>query len=190
MEGMSKWVLRVWRIVQSSIGTQDTSSTLKHLFEKTVAKVTDDMEKRRYNTAIASLMELTNAIGAEGGKVGREELKKLILMLAPFAPHMTEEAWNQLYGKETYTDPKDSVHSQTWPSYDHTVLQNEDVSLVVQVNGKLRDTMTVSPSEAQNQAEIEKKAGASVKVRTYLDGRTIIKIVFVPGKLINFVVKD
>lgn len=111
-------------------------------------------------------------------------------MLAPFAPHMTEEAWNQLYGKETYTDPKDSVHSQTWPSYDHTVLQNEDVSLVVQINGKLRDTMTVSPVEAQNQAEIEKKAGASVKVRTYLDGKTIVKIIFVPGKLINFVVKD
>jgi leucyl-tRNA synthetase len=163
-----------------------TPDSIKRLFEKTIAKLTDDTEKRRYNTAIASLMELTNVIMDEGGAVGAEELKKFILLLAPFAPYVSEEAWNRFNGRERYMDPNDSVHRQPWPSYDPQILEEEDVPIIVQVDGKVRDMISVSSAESKNQEIIEGKAKASAKVQPYLV-KGVKKVIFVPGKLINFV---
>jgi len=249
MEGMSKWVGRVWRVILRSIHShgvlsrifprptsssrapisrhcksidhmntllpvkQDqggslrdcgrstgipicatpqnsaiqTSDIVKRLLEKTIAKLTDDMEKRRYNTAIASLMELTNAIVDEGGALGGEELKKYILLLAPFAPHMSEEAWNRLNGRQTYTDPHDSVHRQPWPSYDPRLLQDENVTIVVQINGKTRGTLAISQKDAKNKEAVEARVKSGEKFAKYFNG-SVKKTIFVPGKLINFVV--
>jgi len=249
MEGMARWVGRVWRIIQNSLctagvlsrafslptsssrvpisrscqavdhtntvspiledkgsilrdcgrskgvpqpapplkGKIQTSESIVRLLNKTIAKVTDDMEKRRYNTAIASLMELTNAIMDEGGAMGEGELKKLILLLAPFAPHLTEEVWSLVNGKKIYTDPEDSVHHQPWPSYDPKALEEEDVQIIVQVNGKLRDTLTVTVEDSKKQESIEKKARESAKIQPYIS-KGVKKVVFVPGKLVNFVV--
>jgi leucyl-tRNA synthetase len=190
MEGMARWVGRVSRMIDMSIEKhQTTSIDIKKHLEKTIAKLTDDMEKRRYNTAIASLMEFTNTVIDEGGSLGTEELKTFVLLLAPFAPHLTEEAWNRLHGREIYTRSEDSVHRQQWPIYDSTVLENEDVQIVVQVNGKLRDTMTISPKAAADQSIVEEQARNSTNVQTFLKGKTILKTIFVRGRLINFVVR-
>jgi len=127
------------------------------------------------------MMEFTNQVGEESGALGIEDLKKFILILAPFAPHLTEELWDQLGGKF-------SVHTQPWPSYDPTKIIEKTVQIVVQVNGKLRDALTVAKVRSMNQNDIETLAKKSTKVQKFLAGKTIRKIIFVPGKLINFVV--
>jgi leucyl-tRNA synthetase len=229
MEGMSRWVGRVWRVMLRSLenlekvqregvarvegspssarirqlaertsdggkpvtgpheNSAETSEEVKRLLEKTIAKLTDDMEKRRYNTAIASLMELTNAIVDEGGALGEEELKKYICLLAPFAPYMTEEAWNRLHGRETYTDPQDSVHRQPWSSYDPRLIEDEKATIVVQINGKTRGTIEISQKDAKNQEVVETRVRGEEKFAKYFTG-PVKKTIFVPGKLINFVV--
>ncbi|MCJ7826426.1 class I tRNA ligase family protein [Patescibacteria group bacterium] len=216
MEGMSKWVGRVWRIILRSLENQELvenqgvahqhtlnnrdslhanwrgpheniveiSEEVKRLLEKTIAKLTDDMEKRRYNTAIATLMELTNVIVDEGGALGQEELKKYILLLSPFAPHMSEEAWNRLNGRETYTDPHDSVHCQPWPSYDPKLVEDEKTTIVVQINGKTRGTVAISQKDAKNQEVVETRVRGEEKFAKYFTG-PVKKTIFVPGKLVN-----
>jgi len=188
MEGMSRWVGRVWRVILHSLEhTGPTEERVRLMLEKTIAKVTDDMEKRRYNTAIATLMELVNTIMEEGGVLGQPELKKMILLLAPFAPFMTEEAWNRVNGREIYTDSGDSVHRQSWPPYDPKILSTEDVTIIIQINGKVRDTMIIPSADADNRQLIEEKSRVSGKIRSYLTA-PVKKVIFVPKKLINFVV--
>lgn len=188
MEGMSRWVGRVWRVILHSLEhTGPTEERVRLMLEKTIAKVTDDMEKRRYNTAIATLMELVNTIMEEGGVLGQPELKKMILLLAPFAPFMTEEAWNRVNGREIYADSGDSVHRQSWPPYDPKILSTEDVTIIIQINGKVRDTMIIPSADADNRQLIEEKSRVSGKIRSYLTA-PVKKVIFVPKKLINFVV--
>lgn len=200
MEGMTRWVGKVWRIIQRSIAQGDpllgaplpappvlSKNTLVYLLEKTIAKVTDDIEKRRYNTAIASFMEFTNAVMDAGGVLGHDELQKFILLLAPFAPHMTEEAWSRLKNRELYTDPSDSIHRQSWPSYDPKILEEKEVDIIVQVNGKVRTTVSILMEDSKNQEIVEQKAKAHEKYHQYVNG-SVRKVIFVPGKLINFVV--
>ncbi|MCX6791611.1 MAG: class I tRNA ligase family protein, partial [Candidatus Gottesmanbacteria bacterium] len=183
MEGMFRWVGRIWRMAQASCRKQSTSSgaTISSALEKAIKRIGDDIEKRRYNTAIAGMMEFTNLVADEGGVVGIPDLKKFILMLAPFAPHLTEELWNQLGGKF-------SVHTQPWPTYDESAIIEKTVEVVVQVNGKLRDALTVTKEQSMNQNDIEKLAKKSGKAQKFLEGKAIRKVIFIPRKLINFVV--
>ena len=187
MEGMARWVGRMWRILSGSIEKNvQTPNAIARVLNKTIKKVGEDIEKRRYNTAIASLMELANAIMEHGGEISRENAASIILIMAPFTPHASEELWNRLHGRETYKDTANSVHRQPWPSYDPTLVEDEEVDIVVQVNGKMRGTVNVLRKDRENQAFIEKKAKASEKVQKYLSAG-IAKTIFVPGKLINFV---
>jgi len=107
--------------------------------------------------------------------------------LAPFAPHLSEESWNRLHGRELYTDPRDSVHRQSWPTYDPTRIEDQDVSVVIQVNGKVRGTVLVLSADAKDQSIVDRKARAVEKIQAYLAGG-VTKTIFIPGKLINFVV--
>jgi leucyl-tRNA synthetase len=168
MEGMSRWVGRIWRM--------DTTGKPTQAIHKLIKKVTDDMEKRRYNTAIASMMEFTNL-----KRVAKEDFKKFILLLAPFAPHLTEELWEKHGGAF-------SVHTQPWPSFDASKIVDEDVIIAVQINGKLRDTCTVGKGSASIQNDIETEAKRRENVQKYLAGHPVKKVIFVPRKLINFVI--
>lgn len=183
MEGMSRWVGRVWRLAHTSLNKQAkrSSVTIISALQKAIKRVGDDIEKRRYNTAIATMMEFTNLVGDSDGFLGIPELKKFILILAPFAPHLSEELWDQLGG--TF-----SVHTQLWPSFDPTKIIEETAQVVVQVNGKLRDALTVAKEQAMNQNDIEALAKKSEKAQKFLEGKRVRKVIFVPGKLINFVV--
>ena len=135
---------------------------------------------------VSTLMEFTNYL-AEVKEAGRiiapawqAAVINLVLLLAPSTPHLAEELWHQI-GREY------SVHNQSWPQWDEELAQDEEVTLVVQVNGKLRDRITVSASITE--AEAKEKAMASEKVRTYLEGKTTVKEIYVPGKLLNIVVR-
>ncbi len=167
MEGMSRWVGRVWRM--------DTKGISTHAIHKLIKKVTDDVEKRRYNTAIAAMMEFTNL-----KSVAQEDFKKFVLLLAPFAPHLAEEIWERLGGVF-------SVHSQPWPTFDASKIIEENFEIVIQINGKLRDAIVVSKKQSTDQKYIEASAKKGEKVQKYLSGSEIRKVIFVPGKLINFV---
>lgn len=194
MEGMARWVGRIWRIAISSLepgADTHASDTLVKLFHKTIKKVGEDTDKRRYNTAIAVMMEFTNLVADEGGTLPLSMLKTFLLILAPYAPHITEELWHRCIAVST-EDPAPgdrwSVHQQLWPSYEPKMLVEETISVIVQVNGKLRDTIEVDIESASNQKKIEAIAQDSEKVKKFIGGQNLRKIIFVPGKLINFVV--
>ena len=125
---------------------------------------------------------------AESGAVNKsseweETLKTLCLLLAPFAPHITEEIWHTVFGNKT------SIHLTRWPKYDPRKIKEDTVTIVVQVNGKMRGTLDVRSPKAKVKSEIIKTAKEDLKVSRWLDGKKIINEVFVPGKLVNFVVE-
>lgn len=184
MEGMSRWVGRVWRMATSSLESRtpaQATDSVKKTLHKTIKRVGDDIEKRHYNTAIAAMMEFTNLVADSGGALSKELLQKFLLILAPFAPHLTEELWSKAGGKF-------SIHHQPWPAYDPAFLVDDRVTIVVQVNGKLRDSIQIDRVSAGNQKKVEAIARASEKVKKFLNTGKAKKVIFVPGRLINFVV--
>jgi leucyl-tRNA synthetase len=189
MEGMNRWVGRIWRMAQASIGKQSptSSATISSALQKAVKRVGDDLEKRRYNTAIAGLMEFTNLVSDESGALGNEDLKTFTLILAPFSPYLTEELWQQIHGYKEFK-PSQSVHVQPWPMFDRSKIIDQDVTIAIQVNGKLRDTIPVAVGMALIQKDIETEAKNRENIKKYLAGKAVKKTIFVPGKLINFVI--
>lgn len=184
--GVHRFLKKIYRLIsniQHSTPIQHSTSNIK-LLHRTIKKVTEDLENLKFNTAISSLMILTNAMEKD-----RELLNVgywiLVIMLAPFAPHIAEELWEQL-------DYKDSIHKQAWPEYDPKKIEEETIELVVQINGKFRGNLSVSKDISQKQAEglvLEND-----KFRKYLQDKSPSRVVFVKnrpasrqGGLINFV---
>ena len=176
IEGMSRFLKRVLNLFSQSSNTR--SSVVLSKTHQVVKKVTEDIKLFKYNTSIAAIMELVNTIYETGAD--DEVLKTLVQLLAPFAPHLTEELW------QVNLNQKGSVHLSTWPKYDEKYLKSKNLTIAVQVNGKLRATIEVD-SDLEKE-EIIKLAKQNEKVSKWLiDGKSK-KQVFVPGKLVNFVV--
>ena len=147
---------------------------------KTVKKVSEDIEQMKYNTAIAALMTLLNKI-YENGKINRAELKTLIILVNPFAPHVTEEMWaNCGYGEMLAKDAK-------WPSFDEAKCIDSTVEIVVQINGKIRARLSV-PTDIESDKAIA-LAKNDEGIAAALEGKNIIKEIYVKGKLVNIVAK-
>ena len=153
---------------------------------RAIRKVTSDLERMRFNVMISALMELTNYLARvkEAGSVGKgawaDSIRTLLLLLAPTAPHLAEELWQRL-GYDY------SIHSQRWPEWDKVLARDEEITLVVQVNGKLRDRITVPVSITE--ASAKKLARESQRVAAHLGDKTVVREIYVPGKLLNIVVK-
>lgn len=146
---------------------------------KTIKKVSEDIENLKFNTAIASMMALINEIYALGS-INRAELRTLLLLLNPFAPHMTEEMYEvQNLGGV--------LNEQKWPTFDPALCVDEMVELVVQINGKVRSKLQVPVDSAQ--ADVLEKAKAEPKIQDALQGKQIVKEIYVQNKLVNFVAK-
>ncbi|MGH2457409.1 MAG: leucine--tRNA ligase [Chloroflexota bacterium] len=191
IHGVYRFLNRVWSL---TLDTRDLSRPegadqaaereLRRLTHRTIRRVTDDVEKFRFNTMIAALMELANALArfADGATAGtpawREAVEALLLMLAPIAPYICEELWFRL-------GLPYSVHQQAWPIWEASLVAEEMVTVVVQINGRVRDKLTV-PVDTTRQA-VEDLARNSDRVRRYLDGASIANVVYVPGKLLNLV---
>lgn len=148
---------------------------------QTIKKVTEDITQMKFNTAISALMELVNVF-YEYRVSSREYLKPLALLLAPFAPHMAEELWVGVLGEHF------SVHKASWPRHDANLVKVEQLVIVIQVNGKVRSTLQVESGVSNLESRVIKLAKEDKKVSKWLDGRVVKKTVFVPGKLVNFVV--
>ena len=147
---------------------------------KTVKKVSEDIEEMKYNTAIAALMTLLNQI-YDNGKINRAELKTLLLLVNPFAPHITEEMWSTLgYGEML---AKDGI----WPEYDEAKCIDDTVEIAVQINGKIRAKIEIAADASNDEAIAAAKADE--KVAQELAGKNIIKEIYVKGRLVNIVAK-
>ena len=189
ISGVERWLNRAWNVVvrEPAYGDVDDSATkaLRRLTHQTVKRVTKDVERFRWNTAIAALMEMVNGLSRarESGPVDRGAwsgaVEKMILLMAPLTPHLAEELWSRTGG--TY-----SVHRQSWPEWDDELASEDEVTLVVQVNGKLRDRIAV-PADI-GEAAAKELALASERVRKHLGGKEPRKVIYVPGKLVNIVV--
>ncbi len=192
LNGISRWLNRVWTLAlggykqEADSADKEVERELVRLVHQTIKKVTGDMERFRFNTLIAALMELTNFLVQvrESGSVSEPAWKQaqdtLLLLLAPATPHLVEELWQQ-------TGHEYSVHNQDWPKWDEELAREEEVTLVVQVNGKLRDRIPVSASITE--AEAKKLALGSTRVKAYLEGKEVARMVYVPGRLLNLVVR-
>jgi len=199
VEGAFRFLKRLWKQVHEHLGKgaaspidtktlTDAQKTLRRKTHETISKVSDDISRRyTFNTAIAAVMELANDTSrfndtsANGLAVEREALESAILLLSPIVPHITHTLWATLH-------PGQAVVSQPWPSVDEGALNRDSIPLAVQINGKLRAQIEV-PADA-DKAAVEALAMANENVQRFTDGKTLRKVILVPGKLINFVVSD
>jgi len=175
LEGAHKFLNRVWRIQENL--KENAESSLTKIMHKTIKKVTDDIQEFKFNTAIASLMELTNAIYQSGAD--KEVFRNLIMMLAPITPHFSEELWQKLGNRE-------SVFKTAWPKYDSTLLVDDVITLPIQVNGKLRSKIDVPV--AITESELKVVVLADEKLKPWIQDKAIRNFIIVPKKLVNIVV--
>ena len=183
--GCYRFLNRVWKLVLSSSSSLPSSPSLVSSLHRLIKKVSEDIDSLKFNTAIAAMMEFLNEVQADSHGLSKENWQIFLLLLAPFAPHITEELWSRLP-----RSPRSlrSVHLQPWPKYDLKLFKKEKVVVVVQVNAKLRDRLEVSLEEAKNKGKIIALALASPKVQKYLPrSPRLPKVIFLRGKLINFV---
>jgi leucyl-tRNA synthetase len=179
VEGAWRFLGRVWRLAtEKPLGTDESVRQKMHA---TIKKVTEDIggERFHFNTAIAAMMELVNAISAAPVR-DRAAVEALVLMLSPMAPHLCEELWQRL-------GHTDLLASHAWPEFDPALAAKKIVNYPVQVNGKLRGQVEAEPEAPQ--ATVEAAARALENVQQHLEGKQVAKVVFVPGRLINFVVR-
>jgi leucyl-tRNA synthetase len=191
VEGVSRFLNRVWRLaiddraeelkLQDSVQDVEPDKETKRLLHLTIKRVTDDLDKMSFNTAIAAMMEFTNHLTPQAVRP-RSVLKTFALLLSPFAPHLAEELWRAVGG-----NAPGSLAYEPWPTYDETLLVADEVEIPVQINGKLRAKLMVATGT--DKATLEKIALADEKVRALLEGKTIKKVIVVPGKLVNIVVE-
>jgi leucyl-tRNA synthetase len=174
LEGAHRFLSRVWRIQDSLKDKADEG--LVRFLHKTIKRVSDDFAEFKFNTAIAALMELTNAIYQSAAD--KDVFSKLVVMLSPIAPHFAEELW-QILGNKT------SVFGAAWPEYDPGLLVEDTVTVVLQVNGKIRSKMEVPSTTAQE--KLKELALSDEKLKPWLQGKSPRNIIIVPGKLINIV---
>ena len=193
INGVARWMNRVWELAQhdpAALGqgqvNEDAVRELSRTIHKTIRRVTEDLERFKFNTALAALMEYSNSLSRvwDRGDIGpdawTDAVEKLLVLMAPVAPFIGEELWER-------TGHEYSVHNQPLPRWDPELAADEVITLVVQVNGRLRDRIEAPATITEDQAR--KLALASVRVQPHLEGKSVARVVYVPGKLVNIVAK-
>ena len=195
VEGVYRFLARLWRLamtedqegnwqLSTALADIDPTPAQLRVLHATIKKVTGDLATLSFNTAISQMMVCVNELtSAEQRPVSA--LRTLLILLSPFAPHMAEELWEQL-GKK-FPGFEGAAHAQTWPTHDESLLVENEVEIVLQLNGKVRDKMIAAKDATREQ--LETAARAHEKFAAQLAGKEVVKVIVVPGKLVNFVVK-
>ncbi len=178
IKGCRRFLERIWSMQDNLTDSDDYSERLESAFHKTIKKVSSDIEEMKFNTAIAALMALINECGNQ--PLTKGELKTLLLLLSPFAPHICEEMW-ELNGFGG------TINDQKWPEYDEAKCVDKSVEIVVQINGKVRTKMIVAADAEQN--AVLAAAKADEKIASQIEDKTVVKELYIKGKLVNIVVK-
>lgn len=180
LDGAKKFLDRVYRIFEDNKVVEEDTPNLEKIYHQTVKKVSNDYESMNFNTAISQMMIFVNAVYKED-KISKEYASGFVKLLNPIAPHITEEIWH------TFLGHTDTIANETWPSYDGTKITEDTYTMVVQVNGKLRGKIDVSSETSKE--EMERLAKSIPNVISFIDGKEIVKVITVPKKLVNIVVK-
>ena len=180
LDGAKKFLDRVYRIFEDNKVVEEDTLNLEKIYHQTVKKVSNDYESMNFNTAISQMMIFVNAVYKED-KISKEYASGFVKLLNPIAPHITEEIWH------TFLGHTDTIANETWPSYDETKITEDTYTMVVQVNGKLRGKIDVSSETSKE--EMESLAKSIPNVISFIDGKEIVKVITVPKKLVNIVVK-
>jgi leucyl-tRNA synthetase len=195
ISGVRRFIEKVWKLKEKVIVTnkkssknsvemalskdgQDETKIAQKIIHKTIKKVSEDIEGMRFNTAISAMMIAVNDL-EKLSQISKENYQLLLQLLAPFTPHFTEELWLSLGNKK-------SIHISKWPKYEANLVIDDEVTIMVQVNGKVRGSFVTSVSAEQN--DLENKAKELEEVKKWIEGKNIIKVIFVPKRLINIVV--
>jgi leucyl-tRNA synthetase len=193
LEGVWRFLNRFWSLVTEawvenpSFDETSESKAIERLRNKTIKRVTEDLTHFRFNTALAALMECNNALMKQQNEpvarnaAFRKTLETMMQLLAPMAPHITEELWH-MTGHNS-----GSIHMTDWPGYDEALTQDETFTLVVQVNGKVRERIEVAAGTGER--EIRMLALNNPRVASFIGEATVQKVIYVPGRLINIVVR-
>jgi leucyl-tRNA synthetase len=177
ISGVRRFIEKVWRLREKVIVSEKVEY-LDKIIHKTIKKVTEDIESMRYNTAISSMMIAINEI-ENAESISKDQYEIILKLLAPFAPHFTEELWGSLGNKK-------SIHVGNWPQFDPSLIVNEEVNIMVQVNGKVRGSFTAPVNS--DDTTLEAKAKEVDEVKKWLDGKMVVKVIVVPKRLVNIVV--
>ncbi|MDO8570169.1 MAG: leucine--tRNA ligase [Candidatus Daviesbacteria bacterium] len=209
LNGVYRFLNRIWNLV---LNFKEAEASLEEnrMLHKTIQKAGLDYENLHYNTVISGLMELLNFLSKQT-TVSKETIKAILIMLSPVAPFMTEELWSviairQLPEKQSRSeiatspaspDPRDdnnrqswSIHQQPWPKYDPKYLEEEEIIIVVSVDGKVRDNLVIQKDMVDNRKDIENLVMASSKVQKFVAGKEIVKNIYIPGKIFNIVTES
>lgn len=179
IKGCKRFLDRVWALQDMLVDGDDYREELKSSFHKTIKKVSEDIESLKFNTAIAALMSLINEIYA-AKQINKAELKTFITLLNPFAPHITEEMYENVgFGG--------MLNQQKWPEFDESLCVDDTIEIVAQINGKVKAKLVISVDESKE--DVIAKVKAEPKILEAMNGKNIIKEIYVPGKLVNIVVK-
>jgi leucyl-tRNA synthetase len=194
LEGVWRFLNRVWNLINDSWfegtgGTRESneSKAIERLRNKTIKRVTDDLSIFHFNTSLAALMEFNNVLVKQQNEpvartsAYKRALETLLQLLSPMAPHITEELWHQI-GHD------DSVHTSSWPDYDEAKTKDESFTLVIQVNGKVRERVEVEAGISEGDAR--KIALTNLRVAGFIGESTVQKVIYIPGKLVNIVVRN
>ncbi len=179
IDGSKRFLDRVWRMYYLPV--EDSVSELDFVYHQTVKKVTEDYDKQAFNTAISQMMIFVNEVYKQK-RISKEQAIGFLKLLNPIAPHITEELFQTVFNK------KDTLTYQEWPQFDESKLVLNEIEVVVQVNGKLRDRVFVAPDE--DSEVVKKKALLAENVVRFTEGKQIVKVIYVAGKLVNVVVKE
>jgi leucyl-tRNA synthetase len=187
--GISRWLNRVWSLVTtdytSRVVDPEAEKELLRLTHRTVKEVTADLEKFRFNTMLSSLMEFSNYLSKVKGRglvsspAWKEAISYFLRLLAPSTPHLAEELWNR-------TGHPYSVHNQSWPKYAEELTKEEEITLIIQVNGKVRDKVVVSASITE--VEARELALGRERAKAHISGKSLVRVIYVPKRVVNIVV--
>jgi len=178
VKGVYKFLNRIWSLVLGCSSEKSSPEVIKET-HKLSKKVQEDIDEMKFNTVVSSFMEFINFAFKNEKGIGKDAIKMLLILLSPFAPHFTEELWS-------YLGEKNSIHKQKWPQYDKELIKEDKITLVIQVNGKLRDTFEVKLNTSEEEAKKLTLEREIIKKR--IDGKEIKKVFFVPNRLINIII--
>ncbi len=180
LQGCFRFLSRSWRLLNKNVKAEKTPKDLLRKLHQTARKIGQDLESLKFNTMVAALMEFIN--DWEKSFLSREDAELFVKILAPSAPHLAEEAWVEVLKN------KFSVHQQVWPKFDDKLIVEDKIVMMIQINGKVRGQIEMDNQDSQDQAKVIDQTKKHPQIIKYLEGKEVKKNIFVPGKLINFVI--
>ena len=179
VKGVFRFLERLWNLTLECYKNEKSSPEAIRKIHKLNKKISDDLEKAKFNTPIAAFMEFVNFGLTHKEEIGKDVIKRMLLLLAPFAPHTAEELWERV-------GEKPSIFNNVYPKYDEKLIKEETITIIVQVNGKLRAKLKVDRNTPEE--ELKKLALQDPNIQKHIEGKKVRKTIVLQGKLVNFVV--